>query len=58
MEKASEDLATSMIALTRFDQERILKGEWNKFMEKVPKGTIPLLMSHGKGDLIECQGVT
>jgi NAD-dependent dihydropyrimidine dehydrogenase PreA subunit len=22
--------------LTRFDPERIFKGEWNKFMEKVP----------------------
>ena len=24
------------VALTRFDPERIFKGEWNKFMEKVP----------------------
>jgi len=24
------------VALTRFDPERIFKGEWNTFMEKVP----------------------
>jgi predicted aldo/keto reductase-like oxidoreductase len=34
------------VALTRFNPERIFKGEWNKFMEKVPDCT----------DCGECEG--